>query len=88
MSRADRGDEARAVNRYAGAILMPQQLLRAEFDARRPRSWPELYRLREKYNVTISALTVRLQQLDLLYVDENGKVHQSKAHATGQQRLI
>jgi hypothetical protein len=88
MSRADRGDEARAVNRYAGAILTPQHLLRSEFDVRRPRSWPELYRLRDKYNVTISALSVRLQQLDLLYVDENGKLYESKAHATGQRRLI
>lgn len=88
MSRVDRGDEARAVNRYAGAILMPQQLLRTDVEARRPRAWPELYRMRDKYNVTISALTVRLQQLDLLYVDENGKLYESKAQATGQQRLI
>lgn len=88
MSRADRSDEARAVNRYAGAILMPQQLLRAEFDACRPRRWRDLYRLREKYNVTISALCVRLQQLDLLYIDENGTLYESKDHATGQQRLI
>lgn len=88
MGRADRGDEARAVNRYAGAILMPQYILRAEVEARRPTAWRDLYRMRERYNVTISALTVRLQQLDLLYVDESGKLYESRAQATGQQRLI
>jgi hypothetical protein len=67
---------------------MPQHLLWADVEVRRPAAWRDVYRMRERYNVTISALTVRLQQLDLLYVDESGKLYESRSQATGQQRLL
>lgn len=87
QSRADEPDEARAVNRYAAALSMPADLLRAEAMKIDRAKWPNLYRLKDRFEVTISALVVRLQQLELLYVDKNGRLYESKDVATGQMTL-
>jgi len=86
-SRADEADAARAVNRYAAALSMPAGLLREEAGKIDRTQWPNLYRLSEKFDVTISALVVRLKQLDLLHVDKEGRLYESKAAATGQMTL-
>ena len=36
-------------------------------------SWPVLYELRDRFQVTITALKVRLERLGLLYVAEDGR---------------
>lgn len=87
QSRADEPDEARAVNRYAAALSMPAEMIRADALKIDRTHWPNLYRLAEKYEVTISALRVRLEQLGLLYVDERGKLYQSRDAASGQMML-
>ena len=87
QSRADEPDETRAVNRYAAALSMPVDLIRAEALKIDRTHWPNLYRLAEKYEVTISALRVRLEQLGLLFVDEQGKLYESRDAASGQQML-
>lgn len=87
QSRADEPDEARAVNRYAAAISMPADMIRADALQINRTYWPNLYRLAEKYEVTISALRVRLEQLGLLYVDEDGNLYESKDAASGQMNL-
>jgi len=87
QSRADEPDEARAVNRYAAAISMPAAMIRADALKIDRTHWPNLYRLAEKYDVTISALKVRLEQLGLIYVDDNKKIHESRDAASGQMRL-
>lgn len=87
-SRADEPDEKRVVNRYAGAVLIPKQLLRQDVDLRRPRGWPDVYRLAERYEVTVTAMRVRLNQLGFVYIDEHGTFHRSKADAAGQQVLF
>ena len=86
-SRADEPDEARAVNRYAAALSMPADLLRAEVMKIDRTQWSSLYRLKNVFDVTISALVVRLQQLELLYVDKNGKLYESRDAAMGQMNL-
>jgi hypothetical protein len=83
-SRADEPDEARAVNRYAAAILMPQRLLRAEVAKIDRTRWSNLYRIAERFEVTISALKVRLAQLGLLYVGKDGSLYKDPAQAQGQ----
>ena len=83
-SRADDPNEARAVNRYAAAILMPKNLLRAEVDTIDRTRWSNLYKVAERFEVTISALKVRLQQLGLLYAGMDGGLHDSSAQAQGQ----
>ena len=86
-SRADDPDEARVVNRYAAAILMPQDLLRAEVGKVDRIRWSNLYRIAEQFEVTISALTVRLQQLGLLYVGKDRSLHKDSVQAQGQTVL-
>lgn len=84
-ARADEPDEERSVNRYAAAISMPKALVHEEVKKIDRTKWPSLYRLAEKFDVTISALVVRLKQLDLLYVGDDKSLFESYAHATGQQ---
>jgi len=86
-ARTDEPDEARAVNRYAAALSMPADMIRADAMKIDRLHWPNLYRLAEKYGVTISALRVRLEQLGLLYVDEHGKLYGSRDAASGQMNL-
>lgn len=87
QSRADEPDEARTVNRYAAALSMPVDMIRAEALKIDRTHWPNLYRLAEKFEVTISALRVRLEQLGFLYVDEHGKLYESRDAASGQGML-
>ncbi len=87
MARADDPAEARAVNRYAAAISMPKEIVRALVRDARPSRWPDLYRLAERFEVTITALRVRLEQLGLLYVSPDGRLYPSKAEAAGQLRM-
>jgi hypothetical protein len=83
-SRADDSDEARAVNRYAAAILMPKDLLRAEVGKIDRTRWSNLYKIADQFEVTISALTVRLQQLGLLSVGKDRSLHKDPVQAHGQ----
>lgn len=85
--RADEPHEARAVNRYAAAISMPRQMVVEEAQKIDRTKWPNLYRLSETFDVTISALVVRLKQLDLLYVRDK-ELFECRDHATGQTRLF
>lgn len=86
-ARADHPEEARAVNRYAAAISMPRLIVRAMMAVARPTGLPDLYRLARKFDVTISALRVRLEQLGLLHVSEEGRLYSSRAEAAGQVSL-
>jgi hypothetical protein len=87
-SRADDPYEKRVVNRYAGAVLIPRQLLRDDVGRKRPEEWPDVYRLADRYEVTPTAMKVRLNELGLVYIDEGGMFHRSKAEAAGQQPLF
>ncbi|WP_018214261.1 hypothetical protein [Desulfitobacterium hafniense] len=49
--------------------------------------FPDLYRLKDDFEVSISALTNRVQQLGLLYI-ANQKVYMSQAEAIGQMSLF
>jgi hypothetical protein len=89
-ARADSPDEARSVNRYAAAVLMPRTVIADEVKRINRTRWPDLYNLAERrFGVTISALRVRLEQLNLLYVDQaTGTIYESRDHANGQRRLF
>lgn len=88
-ARADKPDEARSVNRYAAAILMPREIIVEDAGKIDRTRWPNLYRLAERYDVTISALVVRLEQLDMLCLDQATKtLYPSRDAATGQGRLL
>jgi len=83
-ARADEPDEARAVNRYAAALSMPESMIRAAAAKIDRTKWPPLYQLARKFDVTISALRVRLEQLGLLYLDKDGRLYESRDQAVGQ----
>ncbi len=87
-NRSDDPYEKRVVNRYAAAVLMPRQLLREDVANQRPKRWADVYRLAERYEVTPTAMKVRLNELGLVYIDESGTFHGSKAEAAGQQLLF
>jgi hypothetical protein len=84
------GDKSRLewqANRFAAALLMPKALF---LDVALPLNlgtWQAQYELRERFNVTISTLVIRLKQLGLTYVDKDGVIHRSEAEAHGQLRL-
>jgi Zn-dependent peptidase ImmA (M78 family) len=80
--------EAHQVNRYASALLMPKWLILQEIEGKDLRSWPVLYRLRERFQVSISALKVRLETLGLIYVAEDKTIHRSKAEHRGQTSFL
>ncbi len=50
-------------------------------------SWPNLYRLRNLFEVTISALMIRLERLSVLYVATDGQLYPSLQEYHGQTRL-
>lgn len=84
----DTADQERIANRFAAALSMPAKLIRdarEEFDFM---CWRDLYKMAEAFEVNISALTVRLQQLGFIYIDENKQFHRSLAEAKGQQQLF
>ena len=88
-SRADAPDEARSVNRYAAAILMPRAMITEEAKKIDRTQWPNLYRLAERFGVTITALRVRLEQFNLVYLDqETKKLYPSREDAQGQAGLL
>ncbi|HXI25233.1 MAG TPA: hypothetical protein VNG71_15320 [Pyrinomonadaceae bacterium] len=88
-SRADTPDEQRSVNRYAAAILMPRAIITDEARKIDRTQWRNLYRLAALFDVTISALRVRLEQFNLLYLDQETKtLYSSREEAFGQGRLL
>jgi Zn-dependent peptidase ImmA (M78 family) len=83
----DRSWRERQAEWFAGALLMPRPLVleRApQYDLLR---WPSLYELANTFDVTISALRVRLAELHLTFVDPQGHLSASKKSCSGQMSL-
>lgn len=78
-----------AVDRYQSALLMPKWLILEAAESFDLTCWPDLYRLAELAEVTISNLTVRLQRLGLIYLrDGEKRIYRSKDEFTGQGTLF
>lgn len=74
-------------NRYMGYLLMPHAAIIAEVQQADLTDWPTLYRLRDHFQVTITALRIRLERLGLLYVASDGQLYPSLQEYRGQLRL-
>ena len=74
-------------HRFMGFLLMPSKLLMEVIEGVNLLNWPTLYGLRDRFQVTISALTVRLARLGILYVTEDGEPYPSRQEYEGQIRL-
>jgi hypothetical protein len=80
--------EARQANRYAATLLMPRALVRRAVEGQDLLRWPALYRLRDQFQVSISAMTIRLETMGLVYIAPDRRIHRSKAEALGQTALF
>jgi len=76
---------------FAGCLLLPKPILVPLIDLLKNTHevirFPHLYSICKIFEVSISALTVRLQSLRLLHIDENGIIHKSIDDYTGQMTL-
>ena len=83
------GQDLREVqaHRFMGFLLMPSEMLREAIKDVELLRWPALYELRDRFQVTITALKVRLERLGLLYVTEDGDLYPSQQEYEGQMRL-
>lgn len=72
--------------RFASYLLLPEYLLLPALEQVNPRQWPVLYNLRDQFQVSITALTIRLEELGYLYVGSNGRLYPSQTAAIQGQR--
>lgn len=75
---------------FAASILMPKDIIIGAINSLKehgPVTFPDLYKLKDQFEVSISALTSRVKELKLLYIHK-GKVYMSEADAIGQGSLF
>ena len=75
---------------FAASVLMPKSIVCCAVNQLKERGkvvFPDLYRLKDDFEVSISALVNRVQSLSLLHI-ENNKVYMSQAEAIGQISLF
>jgi hypothetical protein len=74
---------------FAAGLLMPEPHLRNAVAQYRRISWSAIKSLSDSFDVSKEAMKVRLQILDLVYIDDdNGQLYRSKKEAEGQQNLF
>lgn len=90
-SRLDTADQERIVNRFSAALNIPKTSLRTVSREFNMVSWTGdkgLYSMAKYYGVTISALTVRLDQLHYIFIGEDKKIYKSRDEYFGQGQLL
>ncbi len=65
-------------------LLMPQALLQPFVEEGQHLTWPGLYALRDRLQVTISALVVHLQKLEIIRIDDGRRIHDLTSQTRGQ----
>lgn len=75
-------------NRYSAALIMPTKMIKEHTKDVDLCSWPNLYVLRDRFEVTISAFTRRLTELGLIYVSPEGSLYPSREIYDGQTVLV
>lgn len=73
---------------FASHLLLPRDVLGPALAGLELPTWGELYRLRDRYQVTITLLRITMQGLGRGYVDERGRIHRSRREYEGQMRLL
>ena len=86
-STCTKGPKETQAHRFMAFLLMPSSLLRDAVTGIELTSWPNLYKLRDLFEVTISALTIRLERFGILYVSKGGELYPSRQEYHGQTRL-
>ena len=78
----------RQTHQFMGFLLLPSHLLREAIRDVDLLNWPSLYALRDLFQVTITALTVRLARLNLLYISDDKTLYPSRQIYEGQMPLV
>ena len=73
--------------RFAAALVMPEAMVREYAEQVNLYRWPTLYRMKDAFDVTISALKNRLVELGLLYVAPDKGLWRSYKEFRGQSKL-
>lgn len=68
--------------RFASYLLLPEFLLLPALENVDIQHWPDLYALRDQFQVSITALRIRLEKMGYLHIAANGRPYSSKAAAT------
>ena len=74
-------------HKFMSFLLLPSDLLLESVRAVDLTNWSQLYKMRDHFQVTITALKIRLEKLDLLYVSDEGHLYPSRREYDGQLRL-
>jgi Zn-dependent peptidase ImmA (M78 family) len=75
---------------FAASILMPKDIISCAVNKLKERgrvTFPNLYKLRDEFEVSISALTIRIQELKLLYITAEKEIFFSEVEAAGQMSI-
>lgn len=75
---------------FAASLLMPKEIISEAVNELKQKgfvTFPELYKMADNFEVSISALTNRIIGLGLLYIN-NKKIYLSVDEMTGQMRLF
>jgi Zn-dependent peptidase ImmA (M78 family) len=73
---------------FMSHLLVPEALLNPLIQESQVFTWTFLYKLRDLFQVTISAIRIRLERKGLMYVDADGLIHRSRAEYNGQKRML
>ena len=80
--------DERNAHLFMSHLLVPEPLLNPLIRNVQDFDWPFLYKLRDMFQVTISVIRIRLERKGLLYVDQRGDIHRSRAEYNGQARMV
>jgi hypothetical protein len=72
--------------KFASYLLMPVSLLMPAIKGLDLHCWSTLYRLRDLFQVSITALRIRLEEMGYLYLAPNGQLYPSLSAATADLR--
>ncbi len=86
-STCTQGPKETEAHRFMAFLLLPSHLLWNAIRDLDLTRWANLYQLRDLFQVTISALTIRLERLGVLHVATGGQLYPSLPEYHGQQRL-
>jgi Zn-dependent peptidase ImmA (M78 family) len=75
-------------NRYAATLIMPKGMVLREIEGVDICKWANLYPLKDRFGVTITAFRKRLEELGLIYLSPEGDLYSSQEAYFNQPVLI
>jgi Zn-dependent peptidase ImmA (M78 family) len=84
----DRDWDEKNADKFASYLLMPEKIVNMHMQGVSITNWNDIRKMAEKFSVSAEAMKIKLESLNFLYVDKEGKFFKSKAEFTGQKSLI